>query len=566
MDDWARPDPDRPVEEARIEVPLAGEDADAAPGTDVDGRPAPNWRKITGISALAGIALGLVVATVMLTAGSDDDPPETTLDPDELADAITVPPTLDPVDPIGPDGSDVPDGGRGVAPLPTIADVDADALAAYDLDAALPTLDENAARRAHTRYVAGADGFVLDVVVVHDSLNDRYRIELDYGGDDRGEQVVVLDARGEWSYVGVDSVVGGDGDPDWLGVPNEQIVRDTGAVDVATLARSILLGPVRSDTNPSVIAAAGLASLDGTPVREFTVEVEAGAVPAWAPYVFSPSAEVPPPPAGDLLRFTVHVDGDARLRRVAGASAYGNTEQSIVHTVERLPRLEVIDLPTSFAFLDENGVMVTDSAQLVPEYEPVTLEPPPSGYDLAAALAMLTESPPRRATTEIVGSPVITAERDPDRGVATITMGGSADATFLVEKSSGRTFTRNEDGSYAEDRLVAGDAFVVALLHGVIEPGELTDAEPGGFVRRDDLTVRRYDTTVAPTALRSILFSSFGTGLDPAAPLPVRVFVDDASRVVELQVLSTGGVPGALVQRFDHDAEPTTVTLPADSD
>ena len=403
MSEWSRPGSDGPVEEARIEVPLAGEDADAAPGTDVDGRPAPNWRKITGISALAGIALGLVVAIVMLTSGSDDDPPETTIDPDELSDAITVPPTLDPVDPIGPDGSDVPDGGRGVAPLPTITDVDADALAAYALGAALATLDENAARRAHTRYVAGADGFVLDVDVVHDSLNDRYRIELDYGGDDRGEQVVVLDARGEWSYVGVDRDVGGDGDPDWLRVPNQEIARDTGAVDVAALARSILHGPVRSDTNPSVVAVAGLASLDGTPVREYTVEVEAGAVPAWAPYVFSPSAEVPPPPAGDLLRFTVHVDGDARLRRVAGASAYGNTEQSIVHTVERLPRLEVIDLPTSFAFLAENGEVVTDSAQLVPEYERVAPEPPSSGHDLGAALAKLTESPPLRATVEMLG-------------------------------------------------------------------------------------------------------------------------------------------------------------------
>src|SRR5690606_17405591 len=55
MDDWARPDPDRPVEESRIEGPLAG-DANAAPGTDDDGRPTPNWRKITAISALAGIA------------------------------------------------------------------------------------------------------------------------------------------------------------------------------------------------------------------------------------------------------------------------------------------------------------------------------------------------------------------------------------------------------------------------------------------------------------------------------------------------------------------------------
>ena len=93
MSEWSRPGSDGPVEEARIEVPLAGEDADAAPGTDVDGRPAPNWRKITGISALAGIALGLVVAIVMLTSGSDDDPPETTIDPDELSDAITVPPS-----------------------------------------------------------------------------------------------------------------------------------------------------------------------------------------------------------------------------------------------------------------------------------------------------------------------------------------------------------------------------------------------------------------------------------------------------------------------------------------
>lgn len=555
MDEWARRDPDGPSDVPRVEIPLAGGDVD--PDDEPAGRRGPSWRKVVAASGVAGVVLGIVVGVVIVADGDDDDESTgttTTLDLDELSSSITVPPTLGPIE---SDGSTT---GRGVAPLPTIVDADPDALGAYDLDAALATLDENAPRRAHTRYVAGADGFVLDVEMEHDSLNDRYRIELEFDADDPDRQRILLDARGEWSYV-----TAGE---EWLRVSNEQIAQQTGSVDVGALARSILLGPVRSDTSPTVAAAAGLASLDGTPVREYTVEVEASAVPEWVAYVFAPSAEVPPPPTDDLLTFTVHVDGDARLRRVAGASAYGSTEQSIVHTVERLPRLPVIDLPTSFAILDENGNVVTDSAELVPQYEPVTGEPPAGGYDLGTALATLTESPPLRATAEMlgVGTLVTTAELDPDTEVVAVTFGAFDDAAMLVETTSGRAFIRNEDGSYEHDRLVAGAPLVAALLSGATDPGVLADAEPVRFVRRDDdRTVRRFDTTVPLSTLRSSLFLNFRFGEDPDAPLPVRVFVDEASRVVELHVLSTGRPPLAMVQRFEHEGEAPTVTLPADS-
>jgi hypothetical protein len=358
MDEWARPRPDEPSEAPRFEIPLAGDDADPAAPTAVSR--GASWRRVVAVSGVAGVVLGVVVGVVIVTA--DDDgaadesaAPTTTLDPD-LSPSITVPSTLTPIEPDGPTGP-------GVDPLPTIAGVDLATLEAYDLDAALATLDENAPRQAHTRYVAGADGFVLDVNVLHDSLNDRYRIELEFDGDDPDRQRVLLDPRGEWSYV-----TAGD---EWLRVSNQQIAEQTGSADVGALARSILLGPVRSDTIPSVAAAAGLASLDGTPVREFTVQVAVGAARGWAPYVFAPSAEAPPPHADDVLTFTVHVDGDARLRRVAGASAYGSTEQTIVHTVERLPRLEVIELPTSYAILDEGGEVVTGTSDLSARNRPL---------------------------------------------------------------------------------------------------------------------------------------------------------------------------------------------------
>ena len=556
MDEWARPGPDEPSEAPRFEIPLVGDDAD--PVAPTAGPRRPSWRRVVAVSTVAGVVLGVVVGVVIVTADDDDAAdesaaPTTTLDPD-LSPSITVPPTL------APPGTAAPAPDRDadrVAPLPTIADADPDTFGAYDLDAALATLDENAPRRSHTRYVAGADGFVLDVDVEHDSLNDRYRIELEFDADDPDRQRILLDARGEWSFV-----TAGE---EWLRVSNEQIAQQTGSVNVGALARSILLGPVRSDTSPIVAAAAGLASLDGARVREYTVEVAAGAIPEWVAYVFAPSAEVPPPPTDDLLTFTVHVDGDARLRRVAGASAYGSTEQSIVHTIERLPRLEVIDLPTSFAILDADGEVVTDNAELVPDYEPVTGEPPAGDYDLGTALAALTDSPPLMATVEMLGvqSLVFTAERDPDTHVVAVTSEVFDGTWMLIDTTSGRAFTRNEDGSYEYDRLLDGAHLVAALLSGATDPGVLADAEPVRFVRRDDdRTVRRFDTTVPLSALRSGLFLNFRFGEDPDAPLPVRVFVDEASRVVELHVLSAGRPPLAMVQRFEHEGEAPTVTLP----
>lgn len=563
-DGWRRPAPVAPPrsdDPPSFEVPLAGETA-PEPGEP----PPTNWRRLVAVAGLAGVVLGIVVGVVVVT--SDDDPSTpTTVDPDELSASITVPPTLPPIDPptdspTGDRDGTPPGIGGGLAPLPPIDAGDAE-LAAFDLDTALAALDEPAPRQARTRYVAGVGGFVLDVTIDHDSLNDRYRIELDDGDRGDGRQAVLLDPRGAWSYLGV---VGDGIDTEWVRMSNDEIVRQTGADDLASFARSLLLGPVRSDSGASVVDAGGLASLDGTAVREYTVEVTTGSIPEWVPYVFSPSAEAPPPPWDDTITFTVHADDAGRVIRTTGVAAYGNTEQTVVHTVEQQPRLTAIDLPTSFRIMNEEGEAVADSGELVPDYEFVGDGPVGDGFDLSTAVSSFTDAPPARFTVRQLGVTelVVTGERDPASGLVLLEIAAPYDAAFIADPVEGRVVARTGDdpwqvSDFGPDQMLAG------LFDGpVADPSLLADAEPAGWYDVDGTTMRRYDLSVDAADLRvSTLLIGVAGGLDRGAPVELRWFVDAESRLVELHLLGNGGVPGALVQRFDHDGEPPVITVPS---
>jgi len=360
-------------------------------------------------------------------------------------------------------------------------------------------------------------------------------------------------------------VVGNGIDPEWVRLSNDEIVQQTGADDLAAFARSLLLGPVRSDTGAALIEAGGLASLDGTPVREYTVEVAAGSVPEWVPYVFSPSAEAPPPPWDDTVTFTVHADETGRVVRTSGVAAYGNTEQTVVHTVEQQPRLVAIELPTTFRIMNDEGEAVADSGELVPGYEFVGDGPAGDGFDLATAVASFPETPPARFTARQLGVTdlVVTGERDPVSELVFLAIAAPYDAAFIADPDTGRVFSRTRDDAW--ELLDFGpEQMLVGLVDGpVTDPTALLGAEPAGLYDRDGTTVRRFDASVDAADLRlSTLFVGLAGGLDRGSPVELRLFVDADSRLVELHVLGNGGIPGALVQRFDHDGEPPVIATP----
>jgi hypothetical protein len=355
MSDWARPEPDRPADTPRIEVPLAHGSAPDAPSGSADLPPTPNWRRTTGLSALAGIALGLVVAVVLLTAGADDDPPATTLDPDELSDAITVPPTLTPrpeptaaTTPPTSEPTSAPGPERvaaSVATLPARTDADRVPVDGFLLsDGSLAALDTPLPRRSVTDYVVGADGFEQTVTITNDPSTARYLLEFELG---RATQRVVVDLIGGLTYLQPDNT--GDGSSEWVTIPNDEVAANTGAPDMATFLRNLQLGPIRSDTRGGweLVQANGLVDTTGDELREWVVVLDATAVPEWARYAFGPSSEAAPLPADTDVGFAVYVAADGSIRRVTGSAEFGSTSQRIAHRIEELDVAPVIELPVA---------------------------------------------------------------------------------------------------------------------------------------------------------------------------------------------------------------------------
>ena len=381
MSEWARPDPDRPVDAARIDVPLAGA-ADAHPRPDGD-RPTPNWRKVTAISALAGVALGLAVAIVVLTAGADDDPPEATLDPDELSDAITVPPTLTPMTapltteptstgPATPPASRQPGAmvfdldlvAASVETLPARPDADVEPSDGFGLsDGSLAALDAPLARRSVTDHVVGVDGFEQTVTITNEPTTGRYEIEFDIGD---ATQRVVIDLLGGLTYVPA-------GSSGWQTFPNDEIAASVGATDMATFLRNLQLGPIRSDTRNDweLVQSNGIVDAAGEELREHVVVLDATAVPEWSRYAFGPNSEAAPLPGNTKVGFAVYVASDGSIRRISGSAEYGSTIQRIVHHIEKLDTPTMIELPVVDARVDAR-------VDEEPDPPPVTL---PAGSD-----------------------------------------------------------------------------------------------------------------------------------------------------------------------------------------
>lgn len=329
-----------------VEVPLDGQ-GDATSRPSGPGDPRPNWRKVAGLSALAGIVLGIAVSVAVLSSDDDAQPPTATVHPDELAATITVPPTLTP-----DSSATVP---AASAPTPTVAtDVERVAASVETLpvrrevaeqrgfflsDGSLAALDTPLPRRSVTEYVVGVDGFEQTVTITNDPATRRYLLELEVGGE---PQRAIVDLAGGLTHA--ESAPG-----EWIAIPNDELAANAGAADMATFVRNLQLGPIRSDTRQAwelVRANAFVEVPDGTDdVREWIVVLDAAAVPEWARYAFGPASEAAPLPSDTKIGFAVYVAEDGSIRRVSGSAEFGATSQRVVHRIDELDAAPVIELP-----------------------------------------------------------------------------------------------------------------------------------------------------------------------------------------------------------------------------
>lgn len=353
-----------------VEIVLDGDDRDHdrdqpdrphEPGARRFGAPTPAGL-VLALMALAAVTLA-VVAAVLVGDGAGA-PPVATIDPDELAAAITVPPTLAPrpVETSSPStpgpstpapstpapSTPAPEAGRldrarlvaaSVETLPPLTGTTVPQPDTFRLsDGSLTALDAPVARRSVTEHTIGAAGFSQTVTIINDPTTGRYEIELASGG--RSVRVIV-DVPGGTTFIETTP-------DDWATEPNDVIAARTGAPDIDTLLRSLQLGPIRSDTRDAwtlVQDSPLVAGARGEPQREWLVVIDASAVPEWARYAFGPVGDAAPLPLSTLIGYAVYVGPNGSIRRVTGETEYGATVQRIVHRIDDLVEPPVIELP-----------------------------------------------------------------------------------------------------------------------------------------------------------------------------------------------------------------------------
>ncbi|MFP5486895.1 MAG: hypothetical protein ACLGHQ_01125, partial [Acidimicrobiia bacterium] len=291
------------------------------------------------------------MAVTVLVAGGDDAPPDATVDPDDLASALTVPPTLTPVTepvvtlppyPGAPIERGLDEPSLVAASVETLPPLTGTTIPQPDTfrlsDGSLAALDAPLARRSVTDHMIGVDGFDQTVTITNDPSTGRYLLEVDTG---TANEQVTIDVQGGLTYV---EVAPGE----WVTEANDVIAERIGAPDLATFLRDLQLGPIRSDTRDAwtLVQQNGIvAGGRGEPLGEWVVVLDAAAVPEWARYAFGPTGDAPPVPGTTPVGFAVYVGANGAIRRVTGSTEYGATEQRIVHRIEELDEPPVIELP-----------------------------------------------------------------------------------------------------------------------------------------------------------------------------------------------------------------------------
>lgn len=365
--------PSRP-DQPGIEIPLTGGGPLTPRGgaqTAPDDRPDPtNWRRVVGLASLAGVVAGVVVAVVVLNTGQSDEPgggigggPSTTLDGFQLATSITTPPTLP-----GPDqgAATVPATVPGTAsgqPANTLASqpettepvsevsattgslpdypqftgVPTGGLDSFDLEASVARLDDDVPRRSETHIEVGPKQATLDVTIVRDPFNNRYRLWL---VSEAGVREAIVDIDSGLSYL--------PDDGNWVAIPNSGLVIGVGADEVAGYIERLMLGPLRPDTWAAATVEPGsLVFFPGTDAiaRRFQVQLPGDLIPEWQFHDLSVNATLPSELRPERMTYLAYVDDQGELSRVLGEAPIDGADQLITHQITRLSEPEIVLLP-----------------------------------------------------------------------------------------------------------------------------------------------------------------------------------------------------------------------------
>jgi hypothetical protein len=605
-DDWARPaDGDRrppaPSDDV-IEITLAGPgglDAPSRPddvtldGDQAEAEPddEPNWRKIVGISSLIGVALGLVVAVVMLNDDGDDpvDPATTTLAPDEASTLITTPATLPPVDEVddafaGQQPPDAGDGSAGGSPLsvpdypPVLAETWG--VAASDFPLLLPGLPID--RPVISLVTISRLGESFGGPAAYDPVTDRFRIEL---GDDNGQQILLVDLGTEEVLIAFLDDALDEADLRWTRV-TEEFLGTPDDFDVRDFITALLLGPLRGDNIGDATSIGGdeLVLLDeSTAARRRDVVIPAGSVPEWDTLYGSGRRT-----DGDL-EFEIYISQDGATYVTQGVNDTGGEVIRTVHRVRVGDDRVEIGWPSEDLIDDIEGVeppsepSPTDVTldELLPQYPPAedALAGPPD-VELEAAIENLRRRPPAAYTVWERGPRgvyEITIRRDDDndrlaytREAVEVRDGAAPFDTYFaqVDDRSSNTgwLRRSPTDSWASGTLGAGIAPIdPRWAIGVLTPdelgtGELVGPAPTPVVLDNGVVVQPFALVVPADTLE--WDEPLVGGLATSNPLDVVVYVGADGFVHEIQVIANTGLPRVYQQRFDQAQPAVTIELP----
>ncbi len=366
-DPWARPDPDlAPVERpVSFEITLEGAGVTSRGPRPADGgSPAarPNWRKIAALSALTGIALGLVAAVVVLRSGDDSEsstPPVTSaplVDPSQL----TTPPTLPPVRTDPPPAVTEPL--RPVVTVPPVTEPTVPlTLPVFEIDAAPPDGTYDLVR-AVASLASGATGGVVSSATLVDE-NQRADVEVADNADGLLDSMTVsigdasgVESFGEIDYVfdnaaGRGFVHGVSGDEVWELVTEPEFFtggfEDLQSVeDVVSAIAAPMLTPDVLEL-ASFVEPAEIVLIDGQPARRYRLSIGSSDTGMSIVSLLLPAGGV-----GRSVRFDVEafVSPDDRLVLTTARSVSRGADAVIVmrHTLltgpipVELPPLELI--------------------------------------------------------------------------------------------------------------------------------------------------------------------------------------------------------------------------------
>lgn len=344
-----------PTADAVTEVPLLGDGVEvtATSGPNEPELPPPNRGRAAAI-AVGVVATVAVVAftTAALLGGDEEAASATTLDPGELATAITTPPTLSPLEALPPPEPVLDEGPQPTTsqdwrlfddnPPPTYPeapDITLRDVLQYDLLTAVARLADDVPRRSETHYELGTSGFVLDVTIERDPVRDRYRIITESRGQ---QQVAIVDGATATTYVN-------PGTDNRIEIPNAEIIENSTATTINEYFDRLLKGPVRPDSfvaqstrGRSLVVIPGVG-----PAREFVTAVDGVAVPEWQIYAFGPTFEFRSGDRPTRLEYHVYVDDDDDVVQVDGISKVGNVTQLVQHRLTLLEQPAEVLLPAA---------------------------------------------------------------------------------------------------------------------------------------------------------------------------------------------------------------------------